>query len=171
MAGNGSKKEKRRAKKAEKKAAAEKKSYSFTSSNSSVTISISDGSSDYNPETVKYVPAEELYSSINDSMNQVPVMGKLMDGIFRNFIVSGTIPAFTRRLTALPCVLAKNLAWVQLLLVDEQKAAQLKLYAVGARMGCNEDDSNVVERSRKMFKDAAPSFMDDFGLWIFSRSL
>ncbi|XP_074320144.1 uncharacterized protein LOC141656949 [Silene latifolia] len=196
MAGNGSKKEKRRAKKAEKKASASATASTFTSafasafasasasgsgsasastSEGSISITISEDASDFircrNEGKVKSLPADEFYSKMDDTLNEVPAVGNVMDGILRNMIHVGTIPAFTRRLSSLPCVLGKTLVLVQLLLVDEQKAAQVKLYALGSRVALANDDSDVVERSRKLFKDAAPTFMNDFGLWIFSRSL
>ncbi|XP_074320140.1 uncharacterized protein LOC141656946 isoform X1 [Silene latifolia] len=143
MAGNGSKKEKRKQRKAQKQAAKSSKS----------------GNS-----------AEEFYSNMNDTLNDVPAMGNAMDGIQRNLIHYRTVPVWIQCLTSLPSVQGKTLAWIQLLLTDEQKTAQLKLYALGSRVALTDDDSDVVERSRKLFKDAAPSFMNDFDLWIFSRS-
>ncbi|XP_074320134.1 uncharacterized protein LOC141656941 [Silene latifolia] len=180
MAGNGSKKEKRRAKKAEKKASASatasaSASGSASSSQNSISLTISEDISDYNrcraEGKVEFLPADEFYSNMNDNLNKVPPLARVMDGVIRNCIHIGTIPAFTRRFAALPCVLGKTLVWVQLLLVDEQKKAQVKMYALGSRVALTDDDSDVVERSRKLFKDAAPTFMDDFDLWIFSRSL
>ncbi|XP_074320139.1 uncharacterized protein LOC141656945 [Silene latifolia] len=153
MAGTSSKKEKRKERKAQKQAAK------------------SETSAEEFSELTSANSAEEFYSNMNDTVNEIPIFGKAMDGIQRNLIQFGTVPAWTRRFASLPLLRGKTLAWVQLLLVDEQKTAQLKLYAVGSRMALTDDDSDVVERSRKMFKDAAPSFMNDFGLWIFSRSL
>ncbi|KAK9689516.1 hypothetical protein RND81_09G064200 [Saponaria officinalis] len=103
------------------------------------------------------LPAEEFYKMANDEFNKVPVLGNVMDGILRNMI-RGTARNWTLRFGHIPSLLSKTLVWVQ-------------LYALGSRVALAKDDSDVVERSRKLFKDAAPSFMDDYGLWIFSRSL
>ncbi|XP_074320142.1 uncharacterized protein LOC141656947 [Silene latifolia] len=102
-----------------------------------------------------------------------------MDDIIRKLVHDAMVLSFYRSLIALPSVRGKTLAWVQLLLVDEQQTAQLKLHALGPKVAnpdddsdvVTDDDSNVVERSRKLFKAAAPFFMNDFGLWIFSRSM
>ncbi|XP_074320137.1 uncharacterized protein LOC141656943 [Silene latifolia] len=94
----------------------------------------------------------------------------VQDGYFRNVMNYGTVPLWTRRFTALPSVQGKNLLWLQLLRVDdEQKTAYLKLFTLGLKLATTSDDSDVVERLRKLFKDAAPFFMD-FDLWFFSRS-
>ncbi|KAH9607195.1 hypothetical protein KSS87_021261 [Heliosperma pusillum] len=115
--------------------------------------------------------ADEFYKKMDDTMNATPDIARISDVVIRNLIHYGTVPSWTRRFTALPSLQGHNLVWLQLLQVDEQKTAQLKLYALGSRVAMADDDSNVVERSRKLFKDAAPFFMKDSGLWIFSRSL
>ncbi|XP_074320143.1 uncharacterized protein LOC141656948 [Silene latifolia] len=101
-----------------------------------------------------------------------------MDDIIRKVVHDAMVMSFYRSLIALPSVRGKTFAWVQLLLVDEQQTAQLKLHALGPKVANPDDDSDVVtdddsdvERSRKLFKDAAPYFMNDLGLWIFSRSM
>ncbi|XP_074320138.1 uncharacterized protein LOC141656944 [Silene latifolia] len=122
-------------------------------------------------KNVVSLPADEFYKKMDDTMNEIPNFARITDGILRNAIHYGTVPSWTRRFAALPSLHGHNLVWLQLLQVDEQKTAQLKLYALGSRVALADDDSNVVERTRKLFKDAAPFFMKDFGLWIFSRSL
>ncbi|KAL9230018.1 hypothetical protein vseg_005419 [Gypsophila vaccaria] len=142
MAGVGKKKEQRRAKKAAKMA---------SKRNNVVTLE-----------------RDEWFNVLKHELLDATPVGFVMDSLLRN-TVRMTSEVWARAFANNPLMLSKNLLFLQLLVIDEDRLIQGKLYGIGRDVEPGHAD--VIRRSRRIFKEAAPFLLKDTDSWIFSRSL
>lgn len=139
---------------------------------STLRVTISEGGEPLTPENSVGLPAGEWFEMFKKEVLDHKSFGNFMDGFQRNTIRI-TCEAWTRDFAALPVLRGKNSLWLQLILTDEDRVIQGKLYGLGAEVALAKSHTYVVERSRKLFTEAVPSLLQGGGVdrLIFSRSL